>query len=76
MIIRVGKICLNTLYREYTVLLKDKFRLQAYTTNGTSTSTMTKPRPQVELPVSRVTIIFVTRGTEERSGCEVPFNFS
>jgi len=47
MIIRVGEICLNTLYRVYTVILKDKFRLQTYSTNGTSTSTMTKPGPQV-----------------------------
>ena len=46
MLIRVGEICLNTFYRVYTVLLNDKFRLQAYSTNGTSTSTMTKWDPK------------------------------
>jgi hypothetical protein len=40
-LIRVLEICLKPEFQVHTVFRKDKFRLQAYSSNGTSTSAVT-----------------------------------
>jgi len=41
------EISLNTWFKVYTVLRNDRFLIQAYSSNGTSSSTVTKPVPAV-----------------------------
>jgi len=47
------EISLNTWFQVYTVLRNDRFLIQAYSSNGTSSSMVTKPVPAVKLPLCR-----------------------
>jgi hypothetical protein len=60
MLIRVRENCLNSQFQLCileirTVLRHDKIRSQTYNTRGTSTSTVKKPKTEVQWPVNRRT---------------------